>query len=744
MKMRHSLPTCFFALTLLTMRAFADPAPPTQPAVEAPGTAQPHAVIPMADEDGEPAISRKHSDTAPRLATLATVEVHGTSSDATIGAAQAKIPGSVYVVHGETFQQRAVNNLADALRYVPGVMAQSNAGSDDIVLSIRGSNLNSLSYDNSGVALFQDGLPVTTADGNNHNRIVDPLTASDVIVANGINALTYGASDLGGATNFISRTALNSDPRQLSFSGGSYGLTEGRLSAGGVSGDLDGMVTLDDKHFDSYRKHSQQNRDSLYANGGWKVSDNLALRAFATYINNRQQLPGALTRAQFNSDPWQADPAYAAGNHQLNVKTDRLATTGTWDINADSRLEFGVSYEYQQLFHPIVDVFVPVGPGPNPPLSKVFSLLIDTSQRTTSSMARYHVTRGNHDVLAGIVLAHTTEQGGNYANDVGQRGGLQDIVNKRASNATAFVIDRWKFTRDWTLVYGAQGVSTYLDDRQIDGVDAGNNQPRNQKNRFSSFNPRVGIIHALTPTSEAYSSVGRLYQAPNNFDLDNARMERGPHANLDAMHGTAYEAGLRGSSAINTQAPRWRWNLSAYYEQIRNEILSVDDPNAPGLSLTSNIARTTHAGVEALVTSSFPLGNSASRIEPLVSATWNDFSFDHDPNYRNNHLPSAPRYVLHSEVMYRNADGFYAGPTFDVVGWRYADFTNSYRVGAYALMGLRAGIKRDRWELFAELDNAFNRRYAVSVGVSNQSNPDDAALNPGAPRSLYVGMRINY
>lgn len=663
---------------------------------------------------------------------------------AAIHAAQAKVPGSVYIVGSDALRQRTVNNLADALRYVPGVMAQSNAGSDDLVLSIRGSNLNSLSYDNSGVALFQDGLPVTTADGNNHNRMVDPLTASNVIVANGINALTYGASALGGAIDFISRTARNTDPQQLFFSGGNHGQGEASLSTGGVSGDLDGMVTLDAKHFDGYRQHSRQDRNSLHANGGWQVSDRLALRAFVTYINNRQQLPGALTRAQFKADPWQANPSYAAGNHQLNVKTERLATTGTWDISADSRLEFGLSYEYQQLFHPIVDVFVPVGPGPNPPLTKVFSLLIDSAQRTTSGMLRYHLTRGNHDLLTGIDVAHTAGRGGNYANDVGRRGELQDVVNQRADNVTVFALDRWKFAPNWTLVYGGQGVSTHLDDRQIDGVNHGNHQPRNHKDRFASFNPRVGIIRALTPTSEAYASVGRLYQSPNSFDLNNARTERGPQADLDAMDGTAYEAGLRGASAASAQAVRWHWNLSAYYEQIHNEILSIDDPNAPGTSLTSNIDRTTHAGIEALLAASVPLGESASRIEPLLSATWNEFSFDHDPNYGNNHLPSAPRYVLHGEVMLRKYDGFYAGPIFDVVGARYADFANTYRVGAYALMGLRAGIKREHWELFAQADNVFNRRYAVSLGVSNQSSPDDAALNPGTPRSVYVGLRIHY
>ena len=36
--------------------------------------------------------------------------------------------------------------------------------------------------------------------------------------------------------------------------------------------------------------------------------------------------------------------------------------------------------------------------------------------------------------------------------------------------------------------------------------------------------------------------------------------------------------------------------------------------------------------------------------------------------------------------------GFYAGPTFDLIGTRYVDFANTYSVGSYGLLGARAGF----------------------------------------------------
>ncbi|TAM87260.1 MAG: TonB-dependent receptor [Candidimonas sp.] len=664
-------------------------------------------------------------------ATLGTVTVHATDESGAIQARRALVPGGVTIVDGLRLQERPVNNTADALRYVPGVYVTSEAGaSDEVRLSIRGSNLHATNYDNSGVALFQDGLPVTTASGDNHNRLIDPLIASDIIVARGANALTYGASDLGGAMDFISRTARNSDPREVTVTGGNDGLATARANIGGVSGALDGLLTIEGKHLDGYRAHSEENRHSVYANAGWRASDHLDLRFFGAYIDARQALPGGLTQAQFDADPRQANPSYAAGNHQLDVKTYRLATTGTWEINAKSKLEFGLSYEHQTLYHPIVT-------------SPDYSLLIDTRQRTLGGMLRYSLTTGGHNILAGLNLANTTDKGGNYANDAGARGQLQDAVNTHAASANVFLMDRWKLAPRWTLIYGAQGVVTRLADHTIDGVNDGNRSPRDRRDAYSSVNPRAGVIYALTPQSEAYGNISRLYAAPNGFDLDNARTERGPNASLDPMHGISYEAGLRGSTAAQPEAPRYHWDVSLYYAKLGNEILSVDNPQKPGTFLTGNAAHTTHAGIEALTSASFPLRNGA-RIEPLVSITYNDFHFDGDPAYGGNRLPSVPRYVAHGEIMYRHAGGFYAGPTFDLASDRYADYSNTYRVSGYGLLGARAGLKRERWELFAEINNLLDKKYVASTSVEARASAGDAILNPGAGRSVSAGVRLWY
>ncbi|AVP97270.1 TonB-dependent receptor [Ahniella affigens] len=677
---------------------------------------------------------------APDTAQLDAIEVRADRLDAA-ALERAKTPGAVTIVDGESFHERQVNNTSDALRYVPGLWTDSAYGGDAVFLSSRGSNLDATDYDTNGIKLLQDGLPVTTADGNNHNRFLDPLAARQAVIARGANALTYGASNLGGAIDFLTPTARNSSTRQVFVNAGSFGHINGRATLGGVADDFDGLVTLDAKARDGYRDHSRQTRESLFANAGWQLGDDVEVRVFATHVNSDEELAGALTRAQAEADPNQANPSALTGNFQLNVTTNRFASKAMWDIDASSRLEVGLSYEDQSLYHPIVDkILVDFdGSGPNPPV-EVFSLLKNTDQKNLGGMLRYNVRAGDHDLLAGLNLGDTREDGGNYRNDGGRRNGLTGIIDNDSDSAELFLLDRWTVAPDWTLVYGAQGV---LAGRDVSTTDVASGNERNPAEDYSAINPRIGVLHGLGAGSELFASVSRLFEAPTTFEIEDD--VRGNGDALDPMRGVVYEVGVRGASSAAIDTARWHWDVSVYYAQIDDEILSVDDPAAPGTSLSTNVDRTIHAGVEALVGGSIPIGTTGvHRIDPLVSATFNQFSFDNDALYADNDLPAAPDYVIRSELMYRHAGGFYIGPTLDLVGERYADFANSYRVDSYTLLGLRAGFSAERWDVYGELRNLLDEDYIATMSVRNRAFESDAILQPGAPRAVFVGLRYQF
>lgn len=651
-----------------------------------------------------------------------TIVVVGTHLRLDLEQEQSLTPGGVSLVDSAELYERNISSLADMLRFVPGVWASSSSGGDAMFFSSRGSNLDATNYDMNGIKLMQDGLPVTSADGNNHNRMIDPLSASYATIARGANALTYGASTLGGAIDFISPTAHHTEP-ELFLNWGSDGHRQGRLTGTAIAGDLDGIITLEAKQRDGYRKHSEQDRIGVYANAGWRLSDALHTRFYLTYIDNDQELPGALTAEQFADDPYQAEPAAVTGDYQVNVESWRIANKTEWTLNEKSTLSLGLSYEEQSLYHPIVDGF----------------LLIDTDQENFGASLRYNLNLGNHDILAGINYGRTTVTGGEYRNGGGRRNGLRTRVDNTAESLEVFLVDRWQFAENWRLVYGIQAVST---SRDVINIDVASNTRRNPNDDYDSVNPRIGLIYQATSEIEWFTNLSRLYEAPTNYELQDE--VRDDDTTLKAMRGMVIEVGTRGSHAWGLDN-QWHWELALYYAQLKDEILSVDDPSAPGTSLSTNIDDTIHAGVEALLGASIALDIQGShRLEPRVSITWNEFSFDDDPIYGNNSLPAAPDYVIKGEILYRHASGFFIGPTFDIVDERYADFSNTYTVDSYRLVGLRAGLSGKAWEAFAELRNLTDKKYVATHSVKDIVRSSDALLYAGEPRSAYVGLKLRF
>ncbi|HSX85416.1 MAG TPA: TonB-dependent receptor [Cellvibrio sp.] len=668
---------------------------------------------------------------------LETMLVQGEQIKLGLEKEQALTPGGVSLIDGADLYQRNISNLADMLRYVPGMWVASGSTGDSTFFSSRGSNLDATNYDGNGIKFLQDGLPVTAADGNNHNRAMDPLGARYATVARGANALTYGASTLGGAIDFVTPTARDTES-EIYLNGGSHGQMQGRITTGAVAGNVDGLVTLETRRWDGFRDHHEQEREGLYANAGWTFSDDLQTRFYFTYVENDQELSGALSREQFNDDAYQAQATAISGHFQFNVETWRIANKTQWDINENSSLSVGISYEEQTLYHPIVDkVMVDFdGPGPMPP-TEVFSLLINTDQNNLGTTLRYNLRLGDHDLLAGVNYGETTVKGGNYRNDAGRRNGLTTRVDNRADSMELFLVDRWQVALQWKLIYGVQAV---IADREVRNTAVASGELYNPSGDYDSINPRVGVIYQLAPSSELFANLSRLYEAPTNYELEDDACQC--DLALDAMQGTVLEMGTRGSKQLG-KSNEWYWELAFYYAQLKDEILSIDDPDAPGTSLSSNVDDTIHAGIEALVGASFALDASGNhRIEPLLNFTINEFSFSNDSVYGNNTLPVAPGYALKGEILYRNANGFFAGPTFDIIDERYADFHNTYTIDSYTLLGMRIGFSGNGWEIFGEARNLTDEEYVSVFSVKDIAAADAAILQAGEPRSLYVGVKV--
>src|SRR5690606_20703662 len=339
-----------------------------------------------------------------------------------------------------------------------------------------------------------------------------------------------------------------------------FGQRLGRVTASEVFGEsLDGLLTVESKSWDGYRDHNQQSRTGVYGNAGWQLTESVVTRFYGTWIENDEELPGVLSRAQVAADPEQAEPGAIGGDYQVNVDTWRLANRTSWLIDANRSLDVGFSFEEQALYHPIVDqVLVDFdGPGPAEPV-EVFSLLIDTDQQNVGAMLRYNHRAGAHDLLFGVNYGRSRVGGGEYRNLGGMRNGLTTRIDNDASLLEAFAMDRWMFGDRLALILAAQAVSG---SRDVRNSDVATGPLRRPNGNYSSVNPRIGLLYDVGEDASLYANVSRLYEPPTNYQLENN--VAGGDATLDAMEGTVVEIGTRGRLELG-EASSLSWDLSVY------------------------------------------------------------------------------------------------------------------------------------------------------------------------------------
>ena len=212
----------------------------------------------------------------------------------------ARVPGGTNLV--EPQQQSRLATLRDALDYQPGIVIQDFfGGTDQPRLSIRGSGIQSNPV-NRGVLLLQDGLPLNEADGSFIIGFLEPRNAALVSARRGANALTPGATTLGGELDFVSLTGAQERGRVRAETG-SYGRQALQAAVGGVGERFDSRISASSDRFDGYRHHSASSRDSVQANLGFQGDGSFENRTYLSWTDLSFQIPSVVPKDRIASNP---------------------------------------------------------------------------------------------------------------------------------------------------------------------------------------------------------------------------------------------------------------------------------------------------------------------------------------------------------------------------------------------------------------------------------------------------------
>lgn len=222
---------------------------------------------------------------------------------------------SVTTITAQDFDNTASSNVAEALRFTPGVYYGapngSKAGTD---ISIRG-------YGSSRVGIFVDGIPTHSIyDRYTDYGIFDTYGLSEVSVSKGYASPQYGMNTLGGAVNIITSKPMDKLEAGVKYSFISNNEHQGMLSLGTNLGTFYTQATYGYTYRDTYplsHKYTPKNnqrdlekRNSYLKNHtfrfkvGFEPNENHEYSLNLVYTNRKAGGMGADTDADSSLWTW--------------------------------------------------------------------------------------------------------------------------------------------------------------------------------------------------------------------------------------------------------------------------------------------------------------------------------------------------------------------------------------------------------------------------------------------------------
>ncbi|MGE5429872.1 MAG: TonB-dependent receptor family protein [Syntrophomonadaceae bacterium] len=662
-----------------------------------------------------------------------------------------QIPYAVTVLGREQLKAERGYGLDEILRTVPGVLAQSRYGSQDVRLTIRGFGARgagdrSNSGTSRGLKILLDGIPETEPDGRTSFDLIDPNIAEGVeVIRSNASALWGNAS--GGVINISTVPDFSSPYITTSETFGSFGLNNFILRTGAPLGQGKLYASFSNVNFNGWRRHSESSRSLVNLGILSKPDAASALGIFIAGTSDIFHIPGPLTKAQFDRDPQLSNPTYEARDERRFNRLGRIGLAFEDNIDESNSISS---------------------------LAYINPKYLQRSERGTfRDFTRYH-TGGN------LIYSNRSGNPGDIENRFslgmdeayqdgailfyslsptnGRGSELRDNKREGANSLGAFFQDEITLLGKLGLTLGGRYDNvTYFYESYVAQT---NNY---QKKSFEKFSPKAGIVFRITPLQSIYANLGGGIEVPAGNETDPA----GTYGQdtvylinplLEPITSTTFEVGTRHILPVGGFISSASYDVALYYISIKNDIIPYR-----GGRFFFTAGRTHRAGVE--VSTIFNFFHSLS-LQGSLSYSINKYdeykvdSVHYDlskagkfADYSGNKTAGVPDVFYSAGIIYKPEFllGSYLKIDFNGVGKYFADDANKTEVPAYNIINAYIGFDdfriSDRLSLKGQvgINNLTDQKYAASAFV----NPDvlqgsPVYLEPGLPANISASLSIGF
>lgn len=667
-----------------------------------------------------------------------------------------EVPQSISVVDEKRIGDVRMFNIKDAIQgQVPGLRIESNNNAYDAKISIRGAGLKA-AFGVREINLLRDGVPILDPDSFGRLDFVDPDDVERIEVTRGPGDL-YSAGTAGGTIHIISRSAFDDRHNVIRGGVGNLGSHSMHTRFGKVFGEHALAFTFSRRHTDNdWRRHNRFSSTNAGLKHGWQLGESTLLESEVTYSDVKLDLPGSLSSEQYaryrdtgkaleTQDPWKN----SARNSSILFINSRLEhRAGAWLFKPR------IYYNQWQQFHPVTGSINDMNGWER-------NFGIDLEGNHTHSlfgMPGSMVVGGtwrrnwNDNNALQFAYADVVTAGGRIVSTLSDRKGK---LNSRSS----FTNDLWgvyfleslspvdRLTVDLQMRFDQVSFDIERNEFQRYDFAAGRYAPGRGllqvKQNYDLFAPKAAVTYRATDQINVYATVAHANQVPDSGEVQNA-IEFG--RSLKSSGHLNYEAGFKG------RGRNWSFDLTGYHTDVSNEIISFVQNFQ---TLYVNAGKTNKNGFEFFGNYAFDSG-----VEVGASYTYTDLKFGKltEPltiigpgNQRTtinvdrsgNQVSRFPEHMYFVYTTYRHPSGWHGRVETRGQSNYFIDNANTEQRGGYHfLTNLTVGYDRKHWGVMFNVQNLFDKRYAVDV--SKDAAGSRTSFTPGMPRTLmgYVSYKF--
>ncbi|WDY58815.1 TonB-dependent Fe(3+) dicitrate receptor FecA [Pseudomonas sp. PSKL.D1] len=639
-------------------------------------------------------------------------------------------PGARDVVRREEFERAGASTAREVLNRIPGVNAPDNngTGSHDLALNfgIRGLNPRLASRS----TVLMDGIPVPFAPYGQPQLSLAPISMGNmdaVDVVRGGGAVRYGPQNVGGIVNFVTRaipeeaTFKAAMQNQISPSSSQDGLkNSANLLIGGTNDNgLGGALLYSGVRGSDWREHSDTQIDDLILKGKLQLDEANSLHAMAQYYEGEAQMPGGLSTADFDADPYQS--------------------TRLKDKFWGRRTLFNFGYDYKQDDRQFsVNSFF---------TKTLRSGYLDQGSFVSLSPREYWVRGIETRFSQGVALGdswHELGIGYRYINEAGHELRYREPVNgdlpttasrndrdtRGSTEAHAIYLDDRIDIGRWTITPGIRY-------EMIDSEQSNKLSGQRYQGDYNTALPALNVMYHLTDTWNLYANTEGSFgsvqysQMPNRVTSGEVKPEKARTWEV----GTRYDNG-------DLQA-----ELGVF-------LINFDNQYESNQTNDSVIARgeTRHQGIETSVRYALDgLTPALAGFDVHASYAFVDATIREDGPNKGNQVPFSSRHKGTLGV------GYTEGPwkldlDSSFQSSQYADNANTSaesadgstgRIPGYMLVSTRAGYdfgpQLSNLNVAVGVKNVFNREY-----YTRSYDDNNKGKYVGEPRTLYVQTSVEF